>query len=278
MLIHLKLNCNCTLILPLLVDAGLDIINPVQTSAYGMSPEWLKKQFGDKITFWGGGIDTQRTIPFGTPEEVSKQVRERIKIFALGGIPWWTTDIGGFFGGDPQDPAFKELIVRWFQFGVFCPIFRLHGFRLPCPDNPGRCSADELTGGPNEIWSFGKEAYEIIKDLLLLRERIKPYIMEQMKKAHDEGIPVMRPLFFDFPDDDITYSIDDEYMFGPDILVAPVLYKGTRSRKVYLPKDAKWTNANTKKFTRVVSGSNVKLIEGAMLRISPSTLALLPLK
>jgi uroporphyrinogen-III decarboxylase len=72
-------------ILPLLVDAGLDIINPVQTSAYGMNPKWLKEQIGDRITFWGGGVDTQKTLPFGTPEQVSKEVEERIKIFAPGG-------------------------------------------------------------------------------------------------------------------------------------------------------------------------------------------------
>lgn len=74
-----------TKILPLLIDAGLDIINPVQTSADGMDPIWLKQQFGDKITFWGGGVDTQKTLPFGTPEEVAKEVRQRIRIFAPGG-------------------------------------------------------------------------------------------------------------------------------------------------------------------------------------------------
>lgn len=72
-------------ILPLLVNAGLDIINPVQTSAYGMEPHWLKQQLGDRVTFWGGGVDTQKTLPFSTPEQVSKEVEERIKIFARGG-------------------------------------------------------------------------------------------------------------------------------------------------------------------------------------------------
>lgn len=74
-----------TKILPLLVNSGLDIINPVQTSAYGMNPKWLKEQFGDRVTFWGGGVDTQKTLPFCTPEEVSKEVEERTKIFAPGG-------------------------------------------------------------------------------------------------------------------------------------------------------------------------------------------------
>jgi alpha-D-xyloside xylohydrolase len=90
------------------------------------------------------------------------------------------------------------------------------------------------------VWSFGEEAYEIIKELLFLREKLKPYIMAQMKKAHETGIPVMKPLFFDFPQDPQTYDIGDEYMFGPDILVTPVAEKGKRSRKVYLPNGAKW--------------------------------------
>jgi hypothetical protein len=74
-----------TAILPILVEAGVDIINPVQTSAAGMDPAWLKREFGDRIVFWGGGVDTQRTLPFGTPEEVAAEVRERIRIFAPGG-------------------------------------------------------------------------------------------------------------------------------------------------------------------------------------------------
>jgi len=74
-----------TKILPLLMDAGLDIINPVQTSAHGMNPRWLKEQFGGRMTFWGGGVDTQKTLPFGTAEEVIKDVEERIKILAPGG-------------------------------------------------------------------------------------------------------------------------------------------------------------------------------------------------
>ncbi|MBC7218117.1 MAG: methyltransferase, partial [Candidatus Caldatribacterium sp.] len=74
-----------TRILPALADTGLDILNPVQTSAKGMDPKWLKEKFGRRLTFWGGGVDTQRTLPFGKPEEVEKEVRERIKIFAPGG-------------------------------------------------------------------------------------------------------------------------------------------------------------------------------------------------
>ena len=136
----------------------------------------------------------------------------------LSGIPWWTTDIGGFNGGDIHTPYFRELIVRWFQYGAFCPLFRLHGNRLP--------NLGPQYGSPNEVWSFGEEAYGIIKDLLLLRERLRPYIMQQMRRAHEKGTPPMRPLFFDFPDDPVCIDVDDQFMFGPDLLVAPVLEQG----------------------------------------------------
>src|SRR5581483_912094 len=121
----------------------------------------------------------------------------------LSGIPWWTTDIGGFYGGEPESPAFRELLIRWFQYGTFCPLFRLHGYRVAEPGESTMLS----TGGPNEVWSFGDEAYEIIKDLLFLRERLRPYIREQMQLAHEKGIPPMRPLFFDFPKDEACASL-----------------------------------------------------------------------
>jgi alpha-D-xyloside xylohydrolase len=174
---------------------------------------------------WSGDIES-------TFEALQDQVRAGLNI-ALSGIPWWTTDIGGFFDGDPDSPYFRELIVRWFQYGVFCPLFRLHGYRLP---------EGSKTGGPNEVWSFGERAYEIITGLLSLRERLRPYIMEQMQLAHEKGTPPMRPLFFDLPDDDGCIGVDDQFMFGPDLLVAPVLHQRARSREVYLPAGTSWTN------------------------------------
>ena len=106
----------------------------------------------------------------------------------LSGIPWWTTDIGGFNGGDITTPYFRELIVRWFQFGVFCPIFRLHGYRGP---NNGIMTT---SGADNEVWSFGEEAYGIISKLLFLREALRPYIHTHMEFASQSGLPIMRPL------------------------------------------------------------------------------------
>lgn len=106
------------------------------------------------------------------------------------------------------------------------------------------------TCGDNELWSFGEEAYKIMKEYIMLRERLKPYIMKQMEKAHVDGTPVMRPLFYDFHKDEKVYNIGDEYMFGPHLLVAPVIEEGTRARMVYLPEGSRWTDAWSKeKFT-----------------------------
>ncbi|MEM3926610.1 MAG: glycoside hydrolase family 31 protein [Desulfurococcaceae archaeon] len=189
------------------------------------------------IVMWSGDIPS-------TFDSLRRQIKAGLNT-SLAGIVYWTTDIGGFYGGDPEDPSFRELIIRWFQFGVFCPIFRLHGYRKPYPENASTCDVYELTGGPNEIWSFGEEAYRVIRGLLFLREMLKPYILEQAKRASEEGIPIMRPLFYDFPQDLEAYKVEDEYMFGPDILVAPVYEKGAVYRKVYLPKGATWIDVNS---------------------------------
>ena len=159
---------------------------------------------------------------------------------ALSGVPWWATDIGGFSGGDPDDPEYRELIVRWFQYGAFCPIFRLHGFREPRPP-----FGLDQTGGHNEVWSFGQEAYDCIAGMLFLRERLRPYIMEQMAAAHTTGMPPMRPLLVDFPGDPAAWNVPDEFMFGPSLLVAPVAWHRAREREVYLPAGSRWTDAWT---------------------------------
>ncbi len=160
----------------------------------------------------------------------------------MAGIPWWTTDIGGFHGGDPNDPAFRELLIRWFQYGTFCPVMRLHGDREPKQPQHGTTGgATCLSGAPNEIWSFGEEAYEICKRYIDIRMRMKPYIASLMRQAHAKGTPVMRPLFYEFPKDENAWTVEDAYMFGPGLLVAPVMEAGVSVRTVYLPKGAEWT-------------------------------------
>ena len=155
----------------------------------------------------------------------------------LAGIPWWTTDIGGFHGGNIHDPKFHEILVRWFEFGTFCPVMRLHGFREPFKQPLGTTGGGKMnSGAENEVWSYGEEVYEICKKYMELRETLRPYVRGLMKEAHEKGTPVMRPLFYDFPDDPKTWEIEDQYMFGSDILVAPILYADERERTLYLPK------------------------------------------
>jgi alpha-D-xyloside xylohydrolase len=203
---------------------------------------------------WSGDINS-------TFEAFQAQVRAGLNV-GLSGIPWWTTDIGGFYGGDPEESRFRELVIRWFQYSTFCPLFRLHGYRRLMADVDA--AAMLHSGGPNEVWSFGKEAYTIIKELLFLRERLRPYILAQMQLAHEKGIPPMRPLFFDFPNDVRAASIDDQFLFGPDLLVAPVLTEGARQREVYLPGGTTWTDAWRGK---TVEGGQCIVVEAPLERI-----------
>ena len=162
---------------------------------------------------------------------------------AIAGIPWWTTDIGGFFGASVEDISYRELFVRWFEYGTFCPVMRLHGYRMPYQPQHGTTGgAACVSGAPNEIWSYGEEVYEICKDYIALREQMRPYIREQMRAAHEKGDPIMRPLFYDFPEDKTAWSNEKEFMFGPDVLVAPVMERGEKTKAVYLPAGSSWTN------------------------------------
>lgn len=195
---------------------------------------------------WTGDISSDFT-------SLRNQVAAGMNV-GLSGLPWWTTDIGGFHGGDIRSEEFKECFVRWFEFGAFCPVFRLHGFRLPLvidqegPEFTGRNAGEwkYTSGSPNEVWSFGEEIYKICEKYLFLREKIRPYLMEQMRLAHEKGIPVMRPLFFDTPEDQAAWDIEDAYMLGPDILVAPIVSAGSREREVYLPK-GNWVQIHSRK-------------------------------
>ena len=165
----------------------------------------------------------------------------------IAGIPWWTTDIGGFHGGDPNDEQFRELFVRWFQWGTFCPVMRLHGDREPKQPQYGTTGgATCLSGADNEVWSYGEEVYEICKKYLNIREKLRPYTRELMKEAHEKGTPVMRTLFYEFPEDNTCWEIEDQYLYGRDILVAPVLNANSENRKVYLP-EGEWVEYETKK-------------------------------
>jgi len=171
----------------------------------------------NSAAMWSGDVDPnwetfRRQIPAGLNLSVS-------------GIPYWTTDIGGFVGASPSDPAYRELYVRWFQFGAFCPIFRAHGTRY----NPDQ----------NEIWSYGPEAQRILVSYDRLRYRLLPYIYSLAWKTTSEGYTIMRPLVMDFRTDVRAQNIGDQFLFGPFILVNPVTEPGAAARHLYLPQ-AKW--------------------------------------
>jgi alpha-D-xyloside xylohydrolase len=188
---------------------------------------------------WNGDIPS-------TFEALKVSVKSGLSM-AMSGIPWWNSDIGGFLFGDIDSDYFRELIVRWFQFGLFCPVMRLHGARLKNKDykprNPGII---EPSGGNNEIWCFGEENYPVLKKIIELRERMKPYTKKYMDIASKTGKPIMRPMFFDYYEDEICYTLDDQYMYGDDILFAPIVNQGEEQRKVYLP-EGKWVNVFERK-------------------------------
>ncbi len=164
----------------------------------------------------------------------------------LAGIPWWTTDIGGFHGGNPDDPVFRELFARWFAWGTFCPVMRLHGDREPRQPQVGTTGgASCCSGAANEVWSYGEEVYDICQKFMEYRERMRPYTRKLMEEAHEKGTPVMRTLFYMYPEDCACWDVEDEYMYGPDVLVAPVLYAGQTKRNVYLPKGDDWVESAT---------------------------------
>lgn len=192
------------------------------------------QKFGSLV--WSGDIPS-------TFESLGHQIKAGLNM-AMCGIPWWNTDIGGFYGADIRSDYFKELIVRWFQFGLFSPVMRLHGSRIRhFEPTPG---LKEPSGDPNEIWSFGDENFEILKKLIFVREKLRPYIQQQMHTASTKGYPVMRPMFFEYPADAICYTLDSQYMFGDDIIFAPITKQGQTVKTVYIP-DGEWVLTKDKK-------------------------------
>jgi alpha-D-xyloside xylohydrolase len=212
---------------------------------------------------WAGSQRYGALIWSGDVSSTFRALREQIQIglnMGIAGIPWWTTDIGGFLGGYVDDKNFQELLLRWFAFGVFSPVFRLHGERVPHIEPSQEVIdgvAQMMSGSDNEIWSYGEENYEIMKSYVLMRERLRPYIRNCMKEAHKKGTPVMRTMFYEFPEDSVCWTTDTQYMFGSDILVAPIFELGERSREVYLPKNQSWKNAKTNEI--IIVGQTVSV-------------------
>jgi alpha-D-xyloside xylohydrolase len=189
---------------------------------------------------WAGQAQYAAAVWSGDIQPTWESFRQQISAglcIGLSGIPWWTTDIGGFHGGDPDSEEYRELFARWFQYGTFCPLMRLHGHREPRSEN--------AQGGSNEPWSYGPRIEAIAGEHILLRERIRPYVQRVMHEAAETGKPAMRPLFLDYPDDERAWSVEDQFLLGPDLLIAPVLTAGLTERDVYLPADTDWTEIHT---------------------------------
>ena len=160
---------------------------------------------------WSGDVDM-------TFAALRKQVTVGLSA-GMAGFPFWGSDIGGFgFGGT----CTSELYIRWFQFGALCPLCRPHGDQT------------EL----REPWQFGPESEAICRKYLELRYRLLPYIYSAAHEACTTGVPMMRPLVLDFPDDPHVANLGDQYMFGPEIMVAPILDEGATARTIYLPVGA----------------------------------------
>ncbi len=187
--------------------------------------------------FWSSDISP-------TWDTLQRQVPAGLGVTASG-LPYWTDDVGGFWplpavhhsrykplidpatardnvGGDDDYP---ELYVRWFEYGVFMPILRTHGMRRF-----------------NTVWSYGDQATPILEKYLRMRYALIPYIYSLAYHTYKTGAPYMRALFMDFPNDPKVDTLTNEFMFGPDFLVAPVTHQGQTSRKVYLPAGADWYN------------------------------------
>ena len=157
----------------------------------------------------------------------------------LGGIPFWTTDISGYCGDITDYPAMAELYTRWMQFGIFCPLSRAHH------------EGDNAV----EPWMFGEVAEKNTKAAIELKYQLFPYLYTYSRKAHDIGLPITRGLFMEYPNDAEAAKIDNQFMFGEELLVAPVLKKGERVKRVYFP-DGEWIDFNDKK-TEYLGGQTV---------------------
>ena len=148
----------------------------------------------------------------------------------MGGIPFWACDISGYCGNITDHHAMAELYTRWMQFGIFNPLSRAHH------------EGDHAV----EPWMFGEEAENNARTAIQLKYQLFPYIYTYAREAHDKGIPVMRALLLEYPNDKETYNTDDQFLFGKELLVAPVVKKGTLNRKVYLP-EGNWIDFNNGK-------------------------------
>ncbi len=225
---------------------------------------------------WSGDV-------YSTWETLATHVPVAINT-GLSGIPFWGTDIGGFV---PTKELTGELYVRWFQFAAFCPLFRAHGrtwkLRLPWGWNTGDLAPDEIanyTGGasnpdPSELHNAAVEP--ICRRYLNLRYRLMPYLYSAVRETHLTGLPIVRALWLHYPDDPLAVERGDQYLWGRDLLVAPVTERAATSRRVYLPRGRWydfWTNQTYDGGTEIVRAVDLETMPlfvraGAILPMGP---------
>ncbi len=191
---------------------------------------WAGSQkYGNVV--WSGDIPS-------TFEAFKDQVMAGLNM-GLAGIAWWTTDIGGFMTDDVNDPDFRQLLIRWYQFAVYSAVFRMHGDRgpydIPPLDDRDFGGGYLHTGQPNELWSYGEDNYKIMRKYYDVRIAMHDYIKSLYEEASVNGAPLIRTMFYEFPADEKCWELDDQYMFGEKYLVAPIFQLNQFSREVYLP-------------------------------------------
>lgn len=200
---------------------------------------WAGSQkYGNVV--WSGDVPS-------TFEAFADQIQCGLNM-GLAGIPWWTTDIGGFMTDDVNDPNFRQLLIRWYQFAVYSPVLRMHGdrgpYNIPPLDDRDWGGGYLHTGQPNELWSYGEDNYAIMKKYYNIRKAMHDYIKELYEEAHKNGSPLLRSMFYEFPADEKCWETEDQYMFGSRFLVAPILHLNEWKRDVYLPA-GKWKLTST---------------------------------
>jgi len=192
---------------------------------------------------WAGSQRFGGAVWSGDTESDFDNLRQQLRAglnMGMSGIPYWTTDIGGYHGGNIDNSRFRQLLVRWFQYSAFCPFFRNHGVRKANHiDAKDECGD---TNGSNELWNFGEEAEGAIAIMMRIREQLRPYVMEQYRSASERAEPIIRPLFYDFWKDDEAATVEDQFMFGPDYMIAPQLFENATNRTVYLPPGEVWVD------------------------------------
>jgi alpha-D-xyloside xylohydrolase len=168
---------------------------------------------------WSGDVS-------GNWETLRRQIPAGLS-FSMSGFPYWTTDIGGFFRPADQytSTVYHELLIRWFEWGAFCPVFRIHGYQ-----------------SKTEMWNYGPEVEKILTQYDDLRYRLMPYIYSTAWGVTSRGESVMQALPFVYPNELALRDVDDEFLFGNSLLINPVTQPNSTSRSVILPKGNDWVD------------------------------------